>query len=95
MKKKKKIGYIGDFIKISVRRTLKTLKQVLKRKKIRSVIVLSRFGFIKPDGSRLRFLLNSCILLKKRLTPRGKLIVGPTIYNIRRKKILSSFIKYY
>jgi len=37
-------------------------------------------------------LYNNVVLLKKRMTPQGKEIFGPTLYNIKRKKFVSSFV---
>jgi large subunit ribosomal protein L14 len=45
----------------------------------------------KIDGSYVKFKFNSVVLLKKRLTPKGKEIIGPTLTNIKRKKFLASF----
>ena len=92
-KKKFFTGYVGNFIKVSVRRTHSKLKQVFKRKKIKAIFIVFRQNFLKPDGSNLKFSKNSCVLLKKRLTPRGKLVTGPIIYNLKRKKFVSSFPK--
>lgn len=90
-KKKNFIGYVGNFIKVSVRKTHSKLKQSLKRKKIKAIFTLFKKTYRKPDSSLIKFSSNSCVLLKKRLTPRGKLIIGPVIYNIKRKKFISSF----
>jgi len=92
-KKKNKIGYCGNFIKISIRKTLKKLKQKSKRKKSKSIFILAKKFFLKPDGSWLKFKSNVCVLLKKRLTPRGKLVRGPILYNLKRKKFVNSFPK--
>jgi ribosomal protein L14 len=46
---------------------------------------------LKRDGSYVLFKNNSIVLLKKRLTPKGKEIVGPTVSNIKRKRFLMSF----
>jgi len=47
----------------------------------------------KLDGSFLKFKVNTNILLKKRLTPKGKEIMGPGVFKLKRKKFLMTFIK--
>lgn len=46
-----------------------------------------------PDTSFFKFNINNSIILKKRLHARGKVIMGPCTYTIKRKKFLKSFIK--
>ncbi len=90
-KKKSLIGLVGNFVKVSIRKTHSRLKQKLRRKKSKAIFITSRQFFSKPDGSVLKFYKNTCVLLKKRLTPRGKLVKGPIVYNFKRKKFISSF----
>jgi ribosomal protein L14 len=46
---------------------------------------------MKQDGSYIRSRKNSVVLLKKRMTPRGKELFGPITYGVRRRKFVSSF----
>lgn len=80
----------GNFVKISIRRT-KPNNWLKKGKKSKAIVVRTRFKTIKADGSYLRFSTNSVVLLKKRMTPRGKELLGPITYGFRRKKFVSSF----
>lgn len=91
-KKKVLIGTYGDFFKGSIR-LIKSSSKRLKRNKYKSISILMRSSFKKLDGSSLFFKTNSCLNLKKRLTPLGKYVKGPVIYNMKRKKILQSFTK--
>jgi ribosomal protein L14 len=43
------------------------------------------------DGSYVKFKYNNSVLLKKRLTAKGKEIIGPGLKIIKRKKFLMSF----
>ena len=45
----------------------------------------------KADGTFIKFFANNVVLLKKRLTPRGKELFGPVPSIIKRKKFKSSF----
>jgi ribosomal protein L14 len=53
--------------------------------------VRSKFAISNPDGTVFRFKENNVILLKKRLSPKGKEVVGPAVRAIRRKKFVASF----
>ncbi len=86
----RKSSGIGDFIKVSVRNT-RPNNWVAKKSKSISIIVQTKKEVLKRDGSYVAFKNNSVILLKKRLTPKGKEIVGPTVSNIKRKRFLMSF----
>jgi ribosomal protein L14 len=80
----------GSFIKISVRKT-KLTSLVLKKTKLKSIIILTKKLQKKNDNSYFKFKINSCILLKRRLTPIGKEVFGPAFSNINRKRFLYSF----
>ena len=86
----KKIGYIGDFLKISIR-TLDINPRVKKKNKYISIFIRSRYCYNKHDGSVIYSDNNYSVLLKKRLTPVGKEIYGPIYKKIKRKKFISSF----
>jgi large subunit ribosomal protein L14 len=87
----RKISYISDFIKISVKVTQPN-NIVKKKTKSKAILVTSKKELVKIDGSYIKFFSNNTVLLKKRLTPRGKTIVGPSSYELRRKKFSSSFL---
>lgn len=86
----KKIGKSGDFIKISVKNT-RPDNWVLKKSKLNAIIMLTKKEIVLNDGSHIKFKYNNVVLLKKRLTAKGKEIVGPGLKIIRRKKFLMSF----
>ncbi len=87
---KKRIGKSGSFVKISVRNT-RPDNWIFKKTKLNSIVILTKKEIKFIDSSYIKFKINSSILLKKRLTPKGKEIVGPGIKNIKRKKFLVSF----
>jgi len=86
----KKIGTSGNFVKVSVRNT-RPSNWILKKTKLNSIIILTKKNLTLLDNSNVRFKHNNSILLKKRLTPKGKEIVGPGMKNIKKKKFLMSF----
>lgn len=86
----KKFAISGSFLKISVRK-IKLNSLVLKKSKYKTILILTKKLIKKSDFSYFKFKINSCILLKRRLTPIGKEIFGPSISIIKRKKFLYSF----
>ena len=87
-----RLGFVGDFFKVSVREILPE-NTILKKSKHKSILVRTIFRNFRKDGSFIYFNENNNILLKKRLSPRATLLKGPVSNNIRRKKFLSSFTK--
>lgn len=95
----KKTTKPGHFAKVSVRKRKHEFKWV-KSKKIRvarkgsrhkSYFVRGAYQLFKADGTTLRFSKNTVVLLKKRLTLKGKYVKGPFTYGLKRKKIIKSF----
>jgi len=89
----RKVSRVGNFIKISVRRT-RPNNWVAKKSKSIGIIVQTKKEIVKRDGSWVSFKNNSVVLLKKRLASKGKEIAGPTVFNIKRKRFLMSFAGY-
>ena len=89
---KGRIGYVGDFFKVSAREVLPE-NLIPKKSKHKSIVIRTKYKNIRKDGSYIFFIKNTLILLKKRLTPKSTLLRGPISKNIRRKKFISSFTK--
>ena len=86
----KKIAYIGDFFKVSVKLT-RPQNWLEKKTKLKGMVIRTKKEKSKIDGSFVRFKYNNIILFKKRTTPMGKEIYGPTIKDLKRKKFINSF----
>lgn len=86
----KKFSLSGNFVKVSVKKT-KINSLVLKKNKLKSILIHTKKLINKNDFSYFKFKFNTCILLKRRLTPIGKEIYGPSIFSIKRKKFIYSF----
>ena len=88
---KRKYANIGDIIVASVKDA--TPGGVVKKGEIvRCVIVLSKKGVRRPDGSYIRFDENAAVIIKEDKNPRGTRIFGPVARELRDKeymKILS------
>ncbi len=88
---KRKYGNIGDVIVASVRKA-QPGGGVKKGEVVRAVIVRSRRGMRRSDGSYVRFDDNAAVLIKEDKNPRGTRIFGPVARELRDKdymKILS------
>lgn len=86
----RKSSRVGDFVKSSVKKTAPD-NWIKKKTKLRGIIIRTKFDVINNDGSSFCFKENNVILLKKRLTPKGKEVFGPIVRKIKRKKFVASF----
>lgn len=87
----RRLATAHDYVKISVRRA-SPLSHIKRGYKSRAVVVRVRSASIRADGSHVQLQDNSVVLLKKRLTPRGKELVGPMTFGMRRRKFSASFL---
>jgi len=88
----RKISKISNFIKVSARLT-KPNNWITKKSKHISLITHTNYKTTKLDGTLLFYRYNSNVLLKKRLSTKGREVLGPGLYNLKRKRFLNSFIK--
>ncbi len=87
----RKSSSIGDFVKISVKNTQPN-NTLPKKSKSKSIIITVKKEILNIDGSYVKFYTNNNVLLKKRLTARGKTIIGPASSKLKRKRFMSSFL---
>ena len=88
---KRKYGNIGDVIVASVRKAAPG-GTVKKGDVVKAVIVRSKRGLRREDGSYVRFDENAAVIIKEDKNPRGTRIFGPVARELRDKdfmKILS------
>ena len=87
----RRYGNIGDVIVCSVRKAAPG-GQVKKGDVVKAVIVRSRKGLRRNDGSYVRFDENAAVIIKEDKTPQGTRFFGPVARELREKdftKILS------
>ena len=87
----RRYGNIGDVIVCSVRKAAPG-GQVKKGDVVKAVIVRTRKGLRRNDGSYVRFDENAAVVIKEDKTPQGTRIFGPVARELREKdfmKILS------
>ncbi len=78
---------IGDVIVASVKSAAPG-GQVKKGDVVKAVVVRSRKGLRRPDGSYIRFDENAAVLIKEDKTPRGTRIFGPVARELRDKDFM-------
>jgi len=82
---KRRSASIGDVIVISVKEAIPKGK-VKKGEVTRAVVVRTKKGVSRQDGSTIRFDKNSAVLLTKEGEPIGTRIFGPVTRELRLKK---------
>ena len=88
---KRKFGNIGDVIVASVRKAAPG-GTVKKGEVVKAVIVRTKRGLRREDGTYVRFDENAAVIIKEDKNPRGTRIFGPVARELREKdfmKILS------
>ena len=88
---RRKFGNIGDIIVASVRKAAPG-GTVKKGDVVKAVIVRTKRGVRREDGSYVRFDENAAVIIKEDKNPKGTRIFGPVARELREKdfmKILS------
>ena len=81
---KRKFGNIGDVIVATVKSA--TPGGVVKKGKVvKAVIIRSRQGVRRDDGSYIKFDDNACVLIKDDKSPIGTRVFGPVARELRDK----------
>ncbi|MCS5566337.1 MAG: 50S ribosomal protein L14 [Methylococcales bacterium] len=78
---------IGDIIKVSIKDALPRGK-VKKGEVYDAVVVRTRKGVRRPDGSLLRFDGNAAVILNAQLQPLGTRIFGPVTRELRTERFM-------
>lgn len=83
----RKWGNIGDVIVASVKKAAPG-GTVKKGDVVKAVIVRSKRGLRRDDGSYIRFDENAAVIIKDDKTPRGTRIFGPVARELREKQFM-------
>ena len=78
---------IGDIIKVTVKEAIPRGK-VKKGQVMTAVVVRTRHGVRRPDGSIIRFDGNAAVLLNNKHEPIGTRIFGPVTRELRNEKFM-------
>lgn len=80
---KRRYAYVGDVIVCSVKESIPKAN-VKKGEVVKAVIVRTKKGIRRADGSYLKFYSNSCVILDDKLeNPRASRIFGPVARELR------------
>ena len=78
---------VGDVIKVSIKDAIPRGK-VKKGEVYNAVVVRTRKGIRRNDGSSIRFDQNAAVLLNARLEPIGTRIFGPVTRELRSERFM-------
>ncbi|QCI16163.1 50S ribosomal protein L14 [Buchnera aphidicola] len=78
---------IGDIIKITIKEAIPRGK-VKKGDVLKAVVVRTKKGVRRTDGSVIRFDRNSCVVLNNNEQPIGTRIFGPVTRELRTEKFM-------
>ena len=78
---------VGDIIKVTVKEAIPRGK-LKKGQVLKAVVVRTRKGVRRPDGSLIRFDGNAAVLLNTQDAPIGTRIFGPVTRELRNEKFM-------
>ncbi len=84
---KRRTGNIGDIITATVKEA-NPGGVVKKGEVIRAVIVRTKKGLRRPDGSYIKFDGNAAVIIDNNNNPRGTRIFGPVARELREKDFM-------
>ena len=79
---KRKFGNIGDTVVVTVKKAIPN-GTVAKGKVVKAVIVRSKFGLRREDGSYIKFDDNAAVIIKDDKSPVGTRVFGPVARELR------------
>lgn len=84
---KRRYAHIGDIIKVTIKDAIPR-GRVKKGEIYHAVVVRTRHGLRRPDGSAIRFDGNAAVLLNNRFEPIGTRIFGPVTRELRTNRFM-------
>lgn len=84
---KRRYARVGDVIKVTVKEAIPRGK-VKKGELYNAVVVRTRSGVRRADGSLIRFDSNAAVLLNNQLQPIGTRIFGPVTRELRSEQFM-------
>ena len=84
---KSKTANIGDIVVCTVKKAIPN-GNLKKGKVVKAVIVRSKQGVRRADGSYIKFDDNACVIIKDDKTPVGTRVLGPVARELREKDFM-------
>lgn len=78
---------IGDIVVVTVKKAIPA-GMVKKSEVLKAVVVRSKKGLRRADGSYIKFDENAAVIIRDDLTPRGTRIFGPVARELREKNFM-------
>lgn len=83
----RKYANIGDVVTATVKKAIPN-SAVKKGEIVSAVIVRTKFGLRRRDGSYIKFDDNAAVVLKEDMNPAGTRIFGPVARELREKNFM-------
>jgi large subunit ribosomal protein L14 len=84
---RRRYANIGDIIKVAIKEAIPRGK-VKKGDVFKAVVVRTKKGIRRPDGSAIRADSNACVILNNSDQPVGTRIFGPVTRELRTEKFM-------
>lgn len=84
---RRRYATVGDIVVVSVKEAIPNAK-VKKGDVMKAVVVRTKKGIRRPDGSMIRFDDNSAVLINQSREPIGTRIFGPVARELRAKRFM-------
>ena len=84
---KVKYANIGDVVTVTVKKAIPN-SNIKEGKVVKAVIVRSRQGVRRDDGSYIKFGDNACVLIREDKSPIGTRVLGPVARELRDKNYM-------
>ena len=84
---RRKYANIGDVVTVTIKKASPN-SPVKKGEIVKAVIVRTKSGLRRKDGSYIKFDDNAAVILKDDMTPRGTRIFGPVARELREKNFM-------
>lgn len=84
---RKKYANVGDIVVVTIKKAIPS--GVVKKSDLqKAVIVRTKTGLRRADGSYIKFDENACVIIKEDLNPKGTRIFGPVARELREKNFM-------
>ena len=84
---KVKTGNIGDIVVGTVKKAMPN-GTVSAGQVVKAVVVRTKFGLRREDGSYIKFDENACVIIKDDKSPVGTRVFGPVAREVREKDFM-------
>ena len=84
---KVKTGNIGDIVVGTVKQAMPNAN-IKKGQVVKAVVVRTKFGLRREDGSYIKFDENACVIIKDDKSPIGTRVFGPVARELREKDFM-------